>query len=87
MKLRETRIAIIGLGLMGASLAQALRGHCAALFGVDSDPETVEKAADLGLVQAASVKMDEILPQANLVIFAAPVRVTLELLSRLSDIP
>ncbi len=72
---------------MGASLAQALRGHCAALFGVDSDPETVEKAADLGLVQAASVKMDEILPQANLVIFAAPVRVTLELLSHLSDIP
>jgi prephenate dehydrogenase len=87
VKLKDTRIAIIGLGLMGASLAQALRGHCAALFGVDSDPETVENAADLGLVQAASVKMDEILPQADLVIFAAPVRVTLELLSHLSDIP
>jgi prephenate dehydrogenase len=87
VKLKDTRIAIIGLGLMGASLAQALRGQCAALFGIDSDPETVEKAADLGLVDAASVKIEEILPQANLLIFAAPVRATLELLSRLSDIP
>ncbi len=87
MKLHESKIAIVGLGLMGASLAQALRGQCAALFGVDSDPETVEKAAGLGLVEAASVKMEEILPQANLVIFAAPVRATLGLLSRLSDIP
>lgn len=86
MKLKDTRIAIIGLGLMGASLAQALRGQCAALFGVDSDPETVEKAADLGLVEAASVKMEEIVPQADLVIFAAPVRATLGLLGRLSDI-
>jgi prephenate dehydrogenase len=87
VKLKDTRIAIIGLGLMGASLAQALRGQSAALFGVDSDPETVEKAADLGLVQAASVKMEEIVPQADLVIFAAPVRATLKLLTRLSNIP
>ena len=87
MKLKETRIAIVGLGLMGASLAQALRGHCAALFGVDTDPVAVEKAADLGLVDAASVKMEEVVPQANLVIFAAPVRATLKLLPRLSDIP
>ncbi|MCG2785360.1 MAG: prephenate dehydrogenase/arogenate dehydrogenase family protein [Anaerolineae bacterium] len=86
MKLKETRIAIIGLGLMGASLAQALRGHCAALFGVDSDLETVKKAANLDLVQAASVKMEEIIPQADLVIFAAPVRATLGLLGRLSEI-
>jgi prephenate dehydrogenase len=87
VKLKDTCIAIIGLGLMGASLAQALRGQSAALFGVDSDPETVEKAADLGLVQAASVKMEEIVPQADLVIFAAPVRATLKLLTRLSNIP
>ncbi len=87
MKLKETRIVIVGLGLMGASLAQALRGQCAALFGVDADLETVEKAADLGLVQATSVKMEEIVPLADLVIFAAPVRATLSLLRRLSDIP
>lgn len=86
LKLANTRIAIIGLGLMGASLAQALRGQCAALFGVDSDLETVEKAVDLGLVDVASSKMEEIICQADLVIFAAPVRATLSLLSRLNDI-
>lgn len=84
MILNEARVAIIGLGLMGASLAQALRGQCAALFGVDSDPQTVEKAA--GLVEVASVKMEAILPQANLIVFAAPVRATLGLLGRLSGI-
>lgn len=86
MKLNEARVAIIGLGLMGASLAQALRGQCAALFGVDSDPATAEKAADLGMVEATSVKMEDIVPQANLVIFAAPVRATLGLLGRLSNV-
>lgn len=86
MKLKETRIAIIGLGLMGASLAQALRGQSAALFGLDSDPETAQRAADLGLVDEASDKLDEILPRADLIILATPVRATLGLLSRLSGI-
>jgi prephenate dehydrogenase len=86
VKLKETRIAIIGLGLMGASLAQALRGKSAALFGVDSDPKTAKRAADLRLVDEASVKMEQILPRADLIILATPVRATLGLLGRLSSI-
>ncbi len=86
MKLAESRIAIIGLGLMGVSLAQALRGQCAALFGVDLDPETTRKAAELGIVDESSVKVEEIIPKATLIILAAPVRASLGLLARLNDI-
>ena len=34
-RLQDAKIAIIGLGLMGGSLALSLRGKCAALYGID----------------------------------------------------
>jgi prephenate dehydrogenase len=40
--LAESKIAIIGLGLMGGSLALGLRGKCAALYGIDPHPATLE---------------------------------------------
>ena len=40
----EQSICIIGLGLMGGSLALALRGYCTQIIGVDSDQETLAKA-------------------------------------------
>ena len=43
-RLQDSKIAIIGLGLMGGSLALALRGKCAALYGIDSDRATLELA-------------------------------------------
>jgi prephenate dehydrogenase len=36
--LAECRVAVVGLGLMGGSLALALRGHCLTLLGCDPDP-------------------------------------------------
>ena len=39
--LTDSRIAIVGLGLMGGSLALALRGHCAQILGVDPNPDSV----------------------------------------------
>ncbi|MFQ5409736.1 MAG: NAD-binding protein, partial [Anaerolineales bacterium] len=44
MTLSETNVTIVGLGLMGGSLALALREKCAGLTGVDSDPATLELA-------------------------------------------
>ena len=38
--LSGARIAIVGLGLMGGSLALALRGKCAARLGIEIDPVT-----------------------------------------------
>ncbi len=77
------RVAIVGLGLMGGSLALALRGRCAALLGVDPDPRVTALALEQGMVDQAAQDPQALLPQADLVILAAPVRAILDLLAQL----
>jgi prephenate dehydrogenase len=84
--LPRSHIAIAGLGLMGGSLAMALRGKCAALLGVDPDPQTVALAKELDLVEHLSTSPAEIFPQADLIILAAPVCAILEILKWLPDL-
>lgn len=81
--LSPLRVAILGLGLMGGSLALALRGKCAALWGIDPDPQTVALAQAQGVVERASSRPEDLLPQAELVILAAPVKAILQLLQQL----
>ena len=85
-ELARTRVAIIGLGLMGGSLALALQGHCAAILGVDPDPETRELALERGIVEQISPDPRQILTQADLVVLAAPVNAILQLLADLPDL-
>ncbi len=84
--LADFRVAILGLGLMGGSLALALRGKCRALLGVDPDPAVVQLALERRVVDSASVNPRELLPQAELVILAAPVGAILSILSRLPEL-
>jgi prephenate dehydrogenase len=81
--LSTANIAILGLGLMGGSLAMALRGQCAALLGVDPNENVLDLALHSGLVDKASSDSAELLPQSDIVILAAPVRVILSLLGKL----
>lgn len=82
-RLRDSRIAIIGLGLMGGSLALALRGKCAALYGIDAEPATLELALGQRVVDEADSDPTKLLPQADLVILATPVPRIIEYLQRL----
>ncbi len=77
-------VAIAGLGLMGGSLALALRGKCASLIGFDPDPEVVALALKMGAVDACSTRPTEILPKADLVVLAAPV---FQIIRLLEDLP
>jgi len=81
--LKSSNLAIIGLGLMGGSLALALKGHCASLYGIDPDPATLELALRQNIVDLADSDPAKLLPQADLVILAAPVPAILTLLERL----
>lgn len=72
-KLQDARIAIVGLGLMGGSLALALKDKCAALYGVDSDQATIEHALAKGIVDQADNDATDLLRQADLIILAIPV--------------
>ena len=64
----EQRICIVGLGLMGGSLALALRGYCTRLIGVDPDPETLALAREKTVVDFATDDLAEALAQTDLVI-------------------
>lgn len=81
--LAESKIAIIGLGLMGGSLALALKGKCAALYGVDSHPATIELGISQKIVDQAGSDPAKFVPYADLVILAAPIPAILKLLEGL----
>jgi prephenate dehydrogenase len=77
------RVAIVGLGLMGGSLAMALQGKCTALLGIDLDPRTVELALQQHVVDLAAVDPAELLPQADVIVLAAPVNTIINFLREL----
>jgi len=81
--LARSKIVIIGLGLMGGSLALALRGKCAALYGVDPHRATLEFALSQNIVDLADGDPAKLLPEADLVILAVPVSAILTLLEQL----
>ena len=81
--LEKSKIAIIGLGLMGGSLAMALHGKCAGLLAVVPRSSTRELALRLNIVSQAEEDPAKILPQADVIILSTPVPAILEWLARL----
>ena len=82
-RLQDSKIAIVGLGLMGSSLALALHGKCAALYGMDSDPAALELAIAKGVVDKADRDPAKVLSGVDLVILATPVPAILEFIQKL----
>lgn len=74
------RVAILGLGLMGGSLALALRqaNPGVDLIGVDPDPATMRRALDRGLVGEGDPR------RADVVVLAAPIPAFPDLLAGLT---
>lgn len=65
------KVTIVGLGLIGASVAKALAGH-AEISGVDSDAGTVHEACSQGTVLNAGVDVS-LARGSDLVVIAVPV--------------
>ncbi|HEX7090469.1 MAG TPA: prephenate dehydrogenase/arogenate dehydrogenase family protein [Longimicrobiales bacterium] len=76
------RVAIIGLGLMGGSLALALRRLPAPprIAASTAHAADLDRALALGIVDDAANDPAAVLPEADLVVYATPVGATLELL-------
>ena len=81
--LRDATVAIVGLGLMGGSLALALREKklCARIIAVERDAATRAKALARGVVDEASDDLARI-AGANMIVLAIPPRAIPELLSQ-----
>ena len=69
------RIAILGIGLIGSSLARAVKKHNLAkeIVLFDGNPEHVKEAMDLGLADHAYGTAGQAVENADLVIFAVPI--------------
>ncbi len=84
-KLSEANVAIIGLGLMGGSMAMALHGHCRQLSGLDTDADVRALAQHMGVVDSVSDDARAVLADSDLVVLACPVPAILSWLERLPE--
>ncbi len=87
-RLQDARVAIVGLGLMGGSLAAALsnRGACAEVVGVARRQGTLRTARALHFIQRGSTSLAEGVAQADLVILATPVRDIIATIGRIGTL-
>ena len=69
----KCQLTIVGLGLMGGSLALALRDKCAGITAVDSDAQARTEGLQHGAVSHATESLEEGVARADLLILAAPV--------------
>lgn len=81
------RIAIIGIGLIGSSLAHAARANGLAghIAGHDADADIRERAAALGLVDSMHADIADAVANADLVIAATPVGACGDVARAISD--
>ncbi len=84
--LAQRRITIVGLGLMGGSLALALRGKCAGITAVECDTGARHSGLQRGVVDHATDSLAEGVERADLLVLATPVRVILEQLAQLRQL-
>lgn len=70
-------VAIVGLGLIGGSIARGLRaaGFEGTLTGVTAQDADAERALELGLVDSASTDLAIMLADADLIVIAVPIGV------------
>ena len=83
LALSDARITIAGMGLMGGSLALALRGKCAHVTGVDVDASARAAALAGQVVQTVESDLHAGTADAHLLVLATPVGVILQQLQAL----
>ena len=78
------QLAIVGVGLLGGSVAKAARsgGLARRIVGVGRDPERLRPAVDDGTLDAAVTELDAGVREADVVLLAAPVLAIEGLLER-----
>lgn len=78
---RASHLSVVGLGLMGGSMALALRDYADKITGVDLSQSARDYALDHHIVDEATDELYAGVNYADVVILAAPVRVILEMIN------
>ena len=81
-----TTVGVIGLGLIGGSMAIDLkrRGFAHTVLGVESDPIAAEAAKTIGLVDEV-VSYDDCIARADIIIVAVPVGTAVKMVCDILD--
>ena len=79
------QITIVGVGLIGGSLAKALRksGFAGTIVGADRNEAALKTATELGVIDRYSNKLAEAVAGADIVVLSVPVRQTGSVLAEL----
>ena len=86
-KISDFKVTIVGLGLMGGSLALAIKPHCKSMIGMDKNPDALRYAANINCIDQGTDRLDEVVVDTDLVILAVPVRKIMDILGELKTLP
>ncbi|NAO96956.1 bifunctional prephenate dehydrogenase/3-phosphoshikimate 1-carboxyvinyltransferase [Halomonas sp. Choline-3u-9] len=83
----ESRLLIVGLGLIGGSLAAALRavGFQGQIVACDPDEAEIARGIEMGLIDSGSTHLDEQVNDATMVVLAVPVLAMESVMASLSE--
>jgi len=84
----EMKIVIVGLGQIGGSLAMAFANNkiFAEIIGVDKTSGAIEKAKKFKIIHRGTSDFKKVIPQADLVILAIPVREIITILPQVASL-
>ncbi|GAB1420778.1 prephenate dehydrogenase/arogenate dehydrogenase family protein [Anaerolineales bacterium] len=75
-------LSVVGLGLMGASIAMALRPYVRTITGIDPLESTRDFATQNKIVDDATASLQAGVAEADVVILATPVRIMLDIINK-----
>lgn len=82
----KSTIVVVGLGLMGGSLALRLKARGCRIFAIDPDPGTRDYALFNHFAECVSADPAELVPFADVIILSAPVDEILAFIPSLPDL-
>ena len=84
MNFNVENILVVGLGMIGSSIAVAAKSKGIKVYGIDLDEKVVKKAIDEKIIDACIKSLEEInINDTDLIILAVPPKKTLELFETL----
>ena len=80
--INQSRVAIVGLGQLGASLGLRLRELGAmSVLGVSRTDESIQRAVRLGAIECGSTTPSDILPHMDMVFICTPLTASIDFIS------
>lgn len=84
MTARADTVAILGLGLIGGSLARALRdsGFASRVIGYGHREPSLRRGLELGVIDDFTLDLDEVIERADILVICTPTLVAADVLRR-----